>query len=326
VTHIFILRRVKRSASSPSFFTEVSLAVSSPMPENGKNKRTLISFDWALKSLLRQSDNFDILEGFLTALLKEDITILGLAESEANKDNEADKFNRVDLRAEDSKNREIIIEIQCDKEPDYVERVYYGAAKSLVNNMKEGYRYRQVKKIISISIVYFNFLQTAAVLKAETNFFNAETGEMQKNIDSSVFAEYYFIQPKVFDDIIKTPLDEWIYMFKYSDVKENFTAKNIQKAKNKLAYAGMTAEEQQSYDAFELNKTIVEGVLDEKRLEGRLEGIVEGELKGELKGKREVAENLLKMGLTAEQVSQGTELYADEVREIMAKLQLKKPM
>jgi hypothetical protein len=70
----------------------------------------------------------------------------------------------------------------------------------------------------------------------------------------------------VFDDIIKTPLDEWIYMFKYSDVKENFTAKNIQKAKNKLAYAGMTAEEQQSYDAFELNKTIVEGVLDEKNL------------------------------------------------------------
>jgi predicted transposase/invertase (TIGR01784 family) len=280
------------------------------MLENEKNKRTLISFDWALKSLLRQSDNFDILEGFLTALLKEDITILGLAANEAGKDTE----NRLDLLAENSKKREIIISVQCGGNPDCIDRAYYSAKKSLVNSMKNGYRYRQVKKIISISIVYFNFLQTAAVLKAETNFFNAETGEMQKDIDSSVFAEYYFIQPKVFGDIIKTPLDEWIYMFKYSEVKENFTAKNIQKAKNKLAYAGMTAEELQSYDAFELNKTIVEGVLDEKRLEG------------ELKGKREVAENLLKMGFTAEQVSQGTELSADEVSEIMAKLQLEKPM
>jgi hypothetical protein len=32
------------------------------------------------------------------------------------------------------------------------------------------------------------------------------------------------------------------------------------------------------------------------------------------------------MGLTAEQVSQGTELSADEVSEIKAKLQLEKPM
>ena len=39
--------------------------------------RTLVSFDWALKSILRQKDNFDILEGFLTDLLNDKITILG---------------------------------------------------------------------------------------------------------------------------------------------------------------------------------------------------------------------------------------------------------
>lgn len=51
--------------------------------------RTLISFDWALKRLLRQNRsaaraNFAILEGFLSVLLKRDIVIINLLESESN--------------------------------------------------------------------------------------------------------------------------------------------------------------------------------------------------------------------------------------------------
>ena len=38
--------------------------------------RKLITFDWAIKRLLRSKANFGILEGFLTELLKEDIFIL----------------------------------------------------------------------------------------------------------------------------------------------------------------------------------------------------------------------------------------------------------
>ena len=64
-------------------------------------KRKLISFDWAMKRLLRSKANFEILEGFLSELLSEEITILELLESESNKENADDKFNRVDLKTED---------------------------------------------------------------------------------------------------------------------------------------------------------------------------------------------------------------------------------
>ena len=37
-------------------------------------KRKLITFDWTIKRLLRSKANFGILEGFLSELLKEDIT------------------------------------------------------------------------------------------------------------------------------------------------------------------------------------------------------------------------------------------------------------
>ena len=38
-----------------------------------KNMNPSISFDWAIKRLLRQKANYEILEGFLSELLKEDI-------------------------------------------------------------------------------------------------------------------------------------------------------------------------------------------------------------------------------------------------------------
>ena len=47
--------------------------------------KSLIRFDWAMKRLLRNKANFGILEGFLSELLKEDIKIENIIESESNK-------------------------------------------------------------------------------------------------------------------------------------------------------------------------------------------------------------------------------------------------
>ena len=66
-----------------------------------KNKpRQLVSFDWAMKRLLRQKANYVVLEGFLSELLREDISIVSFEDSETNKLDEADKYNRVDLLVE----------------------------------------------------------------------------------------------------------------------------------------------------------------------------------------------------------------------------------
>jgi len=59
------------------------------MSEKGSmkmNTRKLISFDWALKRLLRSKANYEVLEGFLSEFLKEDLEILEILESESNRD------------------------------------------------------------------------------------------------------------------------------------------------------------------------------------------------------------------------------------------------
>jgi hypothetical protein len=60
-------------------------------------ERTLMSFDWAIKKVLRHKENFDVLEGFLSELLGFDVCIQTILESEGNKQTENDKWDRVDI-------------------------------------------------------------------------------------------------------------------------------------------------------------------------------------------------------------------------------------
>lgn len=104
-------------------------------------KDNYIRFDWAIKRLLRQKANFVVLEGFLSELLNEDIRIESLLESEANQEDENDKFNRVDLLARDSKNELIIVEIQNTRELAYFQRMLFGTSKVISEYIHIGDQY-----------------------------------------------------------------------------------------------------------------------------------------------------------------------------------------
>ena len=78
-----------------------------------------IRFDWAMKRLLRNKANYAVLEGLLTTLLEEKVTIQKLLESESNQEDEFDKYNRVDMLAENSKGELVLIEIQNNNEYAY---------------------------------------------------------------------------------------------------------------------------------------------------------------------------------------------------------------
>ena len=94
-----------------------------------------IRFDWAIKRLLRQKANFGVLEGFLTVFLGEQIKIEEILESEGNQQMADDKFNRVDIKAKNTKGDIILIEIQNTRELYYLERVLYGVAKAVTEHL-----------------------------------------------------------------------------------------------------------------------------------------------------------------------------------------------
>ena len=100
-----------------------------------------IRFDWAIKRLLRQKANFDVLEGFLTVFIGEKITIVEILESEGNQSRSDDKFNRVDITAKNDKGEIIIIEVQNTRELYFLERILYGVAKAITEHIQIGDRY-----------------------------------------------------------------------------------------------------------------------------------------------------------------------------------------
>jgi hypothetical protein len=89
-----------------------------------------------MKKFLRSKANFEILEGFLSELLMEDVTILEILESESNQEDVRDKFNRVDLKVTNQKKEILIIEVQYEREFDYLQRILFGTSKVITEHQK----------------------------------------------------------------------------------------------------------------------------------------------------------------------------------------------
>ena len=113
-----------------------------------------IRFDWAVKRMLRDKANFAVLEGLVTVLLGEKIVITELLESEGNQDSHEAKFNRVDIKAKNSKGEIIIVEVQLTRQLYYLQRMLYGVSKAITEHIQIGNKYDQVKKVYSINIHY----------------------------------------------------------------------------------------------------------------------------------------------------------------------------
>jgi predicted transposase/invertase (TIGR01784 family) len=136
--------------------------------------KRLIRFDWAVKKLLRNKANFVVLEGFLSELLFDDIKIQKILESESNQETENDKYNRVDILIQNSKNELIIVEIQNTYEIDFFHQMIYGTSKALIENISLGQPYSEIKKVISINVEALN----PELDITNTLFVKSESGEV----------------------------------------------------------------------------------------------------------------------------------------------------
>ena len=265
------------------------------------NNKKLVRFDWAMKTILRNKANFDVLDGFLCALLEEEVTVLQIIESEGNQEEEDDKFNRVDLLVQDSKGRKIIIEIQNTRESDYLERILYGTSKVIIENMNLGDDFKGVSKVISISILYFNLGSGDDYLYyGTTEFRGMNTGNLLKvrekvetveNFtpkirfkEKVVFPKYYLIKVDKYGDEIKKAIDEWIYLFKNNEIKMGSISKNIDKAASKLTELNMTDAEREAYERYLINRAREKDMFKTATTEGFDDGFVKGTVKGNEEG------------------------------------------
>ena len=295
-----------------------------------------IRFDWAIKRLLRQKANFDVLEGFLTVLLGETVKIIEILESESNQQTADDKFNRVDIKAKNNKDEIIIIEVQNTRELYYLERILYGVAKAITEHISLGERYYEVKKIYSISILYFDIGKGDDYLYHGQNHFigvhtsdrlevtTKEKDALVHKLPAEVFPEYFLIRVNEFNKAAVTPLEEWVEYLKTGCIRADTEVPGLKEAREKLIYYNMSKPERQAYDEHLSAIMIQNDVLDGAKLEGRMEGIMEGRLEGRMeglqegleKGRQEVTRNMKKLGIPTEIIIQSTQLSEKEIENL----------
>ena len=314
-----------------------------------EEKKVYVHFDWAAKYILRDKANFSIREGLVPVLLGEEVHIVELLESEGNQESAEDKFNRVDIKAKNSKDEIIIVEVQQSSETDFLKRILYSVSKNIAEHIALGDEYQNVKKIYSINILYFNFgIGSDYLYHGQTIFTGVNTHDTLKislkqqnaltiKAPEEIFPEYYIVRVNEFDKEPATPLEEWLDYLKNGRIKDDTTTPGLDEAREKLLYMMMNRTDQLRYfrhvdlikSARDSARTYRMEGLWEGRAEGLKEGFAEGEAKGKAKGLAEgkakglaegeakarlaMAKSLLEQGVDMDIITKTTGLTAEEI-------------
>ncbi len=308
-----------------------------------------IRFDWAMKRLLRNKANHAVLEGLLFSLIGKKLTIKRFLESESNQEDFLDKYNRVDMLAEDEDGELIIVEIQNNHEITYFHRMLYGVSKAITEYIEKGDAYDKVRKVYSINIVYFELGQGKDyvyhgktefkglhephdLLKLSSRQSEKFLGVKEKNVElrqdaGDLFPEYYILRVNDFDKVATTPLDEWIEFLKTGKIDDNTKTAGLTEALNQLRIDSLPDKDRLTYERYmesvrhmrSLFNTSHDDGYSEGRADGLAEGLEEGEAKGRAEERKKLAKSMLAQGISPEMVAKIAELDIEEVRSLSQK-------
>ena len=259
--------------------------------------------DVIFKLLFGDERNIDILVDFLKSVLdisEDEYENITLTDTHLKREAIDDKLGIVDVKLTTKSGTIIHIEIQVAPESALPERIIYYNAKMLVVQLKSGVDFYKLEKVITIAIANFDFIRGS-----DDYHHIFEWRERTKGIRLTNIVEVNTLEltkiPGVTDNTIKY---DWLQFLK-SEKEEEFDmlatkSPALKKAVVELKRLSQDEEAQMLYEA------------REKALKDR-NTMIHGTL-------RDVAINLIRMGLNDNQVSEGTGLPIDEIRKLRIEL------
>ena len=132
------------------------------------------------------------------------------------------------------------------------ERVLYGVAKAITEHINLGNTYKEVKKVYSISILYFDLGKGSDyIYVGQNNFVGLHTKDnliistkekdtIVRKSPTEIFPTYMLVRVNEFNDVAKSPLEEWVNYLKNGVIKSDTKAPGLQEAREKLQYYSMS--------------------------------------------------------------------------------------
>ena len=296
------------------------------------NKQQLISFDWAIKYLLKDKAGHKVIEGFLNALLcvhndkQERIKIVAKLDSESHKESEEKKKSLADLLVEDESGHKYIVEIERSVDKTIMHKAVFNTSRTVVDNVptsESKLGYFEVKKVYHITLAYFEF-GNGNLYHGKTIVKDIETEKpleyVVHNHDEvieahNVFPEYYFISIPNFDDNVKDAVDEWLYIMKNQRIEKNFKAEGIREAAKRLDYLKLSEDERLEYDIYRKDISSIEYKMETSYEKGKVEEREKAD-KEKFEEKLEIARKFKSMGLSNQQIIDGTGLPKSDIDKL----------
>ena len=267
--------------------------------------------DYVFKRIFGYIGNEEITKELISSIIQKEISDIELDNNPIlEKDLLDDKVGILDIRAKIEHNINCNIEMQIVDRKNIEKRILYYWSKLYSMNLKSGKDYEELEKVIVILITDYEIDSLREIKKYETKW-NIREEEYQKVILTEVM-EFYIIElPKYEKYKEKTKnnkLNKWIRFIKEPGGIEMGEDKTIQKAKKVLEE--ISKDKKERYLA-ELREKYI---LDQKAIEDA--GYDKGLRDGISQEKKKIAENLLKLNMSIEQIKEVTGLTEEEIKKL----------
>lgn len=281
-----------------------------------KNPELKMKSDIIFKAFFSRKENESFLQEFLETILKKKIKIKMVGHDVSLDKLEKDqKFGILDLGVELENGEYINIEIQLRDYHNIEERTTFYASKKISEQMKSGEGYNNLKPVIIIAILDYEFIELPEYV-TETVRVAAEHRDYELN--NSV--KYYYIELSKFrkqNPDMTNPLNQWLSFLdmERGDLlemasKEN---KNVKKAMENYEVLTGDAEVKRLAEIRLMSKLEEKSALLTEREEGREEGRTEGKKEEKL----EIAKKLLQEKMPIEKIAEITGVSQDKIKELV---------
>lgn len=271
--------------------------------------------DFVFKKTFGEEESKDNLIALLNAILsKKDrdklVTLEIVENKELTPELIEDKTGIIDVRAKTADGTQLEIEVQLTNQNNMDKRTLWYWGELFSEGIKKGEDYKKLAKVITINILDFDYIKIPD--KFHTTFHLWED-EVKDYMLTDVI-EVHFIEMDKFrklqnKNLKEDKLQRWLSFFRDDISKEELKElmdmdSDIKKAEEKIEYLSSDPKALALYKARERSLHERENMISSAKEEGANEKAIK------------LAENFLKMGLTIEQVSSGSELSIEKVIEI----------
>ena len=272
-----------------------------------ETKKLVMKDDIMFKAFFSRAGNEKFLKSFLNAILGKEIKIKKVIhDARLEQMAREEKYGILDLDVELEDGKIINIEMQMKNNNNMEERTTFYAGKKISEQLEIGYNYKQLKKVIIISILNYNFINLPEYV---TKTIRVADKHREYEINNNV--EYYYIELKKFREQnpdMKEPINQWLAFIdmERGDLLEMAEKENktIKEAKEYYEVLTGDAELKRLAEIRLMSALEEQSALDTARNEGAEQN------------KIEIAKKLLRKGMTIEEIAEITGLSKAAIEKL----------